>query len=230
MPARKSPAAWKQNLPPTLRTQQCFSWTAKRPQGLGSCVAYRACDFASITPCKAETCPAMIGLGRCFFLIAPLLVILLLVCPPSMSLASSNSNGNDVAVIGCGVLGTSLCKQLMESPDFSSQTSAYAACVVVFPQLSQRCLISSCSFLFVTVTGVTKTSSRHESILEQVGDNERFSVKTADEIQDHKFRNVVFCAPPSGFDDYPAAVKDAVTNVWDKSLGGVFVFTSSGGM
>jgi hypothetical protein len=40
----------------------------------------------------------------------------------------------------------------------------------------------------------------------------------------------VFCAPPSGFDDYPEAVRDAVTNIWDKSSDGVFVFTSSGGM
>jgi hypothetical protein len=82
---------------------------------------------------------------------------------------------------------------------------------------------------FLAVTGVTKTSNRHESILEQVGGNDRFSVKTLDEIQGQTFRDVVFCAPPSGFDDYAAAVEDAVTNVWD-GTGGVFVFTSSGGM
>jgi nucleoside-diphosphate-sugar epimerase len=112
------------------------------------------------------------------------------------------SNRNDVAVIGCGVLGTSLCKQLLESPDFASRT----------------------------ITGITKTSNRHESILKQVGDNERFALKTADEIQGQTFRDVVFCAPPSGFDDYPEAVRDAVTNIWDKSSDGVFVFTSSGGI
>lgn len=66
--------------------------------------------------------------------------------------------------------------------------------------------------------------------MEQVGDSERFLLKTADEIQGQTFRDVVFCAPPSGFDDYPGAVKDAVTNVWDKSSEGVFIFTSSGGM
>lgn len=77
---------------------------------------------------------------------------------------------------------------------------------------------------------MTKTSTRHESISKQVGENERFILKTADEIQGQKFGDVVFCAPPSGFDDYPAAVEDAVTNVWDKTSDGVFVFTSSGGM
>lgn len=77
---------------------------------------------------------------------------------------------------------------------------------------------------------MTKTRSRHESILEQVGDNERFSVKTADEIQGQRFRDVVFCAPPSGFEDYAAAVEDAVRNVWDSTSDGAFVFTSSGGM
>lgn len=84
--------------------------------------------------------------------------------------------------------------------------------------------------LLTAVTGVTKTSNRHESISEEVEDNDRFILKTADEIQGQKFRDVVFCAPPSGFDDYPAAVEDAVTNVWDKTSDGVFVFTSSGGM
>ena len=86
------------------------------------------------------------------------------------------------------------------------------------------------SHLLISVTGVTKTNSRHDSILEQVGDNERFVLKTANEIQGQKFRDVVFCAPPSGFEDYSAAVEDAVTNVWDKTSDGVFVFTSSGGM
>jgi hypothetical protein len=77
---------------------------------------------------------------------------------------------------------------------------------------------------------VTKTRTRHESILEQVGDKERFSVKTTDEIQGQRFRDVVFCAPPSGFEDYAAAVEDAVMNVWDSTSDGAFVFTSSGGM
>lgn len=77
---------------------------------------------------------------------------------------------------------------------------------------------------------MTKTNGRHDSISEQVGKNERFILKTANDIQGQKFRNVVFCAPPSGFEDYPAAVEEAVTNFWDKESDGVFVFTSSGGM
>lgn len=80
---------------------------------------------------------------------------------------------------------------------------------------------------------MTKTTSRHSVIAEQVGavDNERFILSTADEIEGQTFRNVVFCAPPSSFDDYPAAIEHAVTTAWDKSFDdGVFVFTSSGGM
>jgi len=169
----------------------------------------------------------MIGIKRCHLLVP---LCLLLRCPPSMAFASM-SNRNDVAVIGCGVLGTSLCKQLLESPDFSSRTSALR-CEKISWCCFREC-IESHSFIFLTVaavTGVTKTSNRHESILEQIGESERFSLKTADEIQGETFRDVVFCAPPSGFDDYPAAVKDAAINVWDKTSDGVFVFTSSGGM
>jgi hypothetical protein len=67
--------------------------------------------------------------------------------------------------------------------------------------------------------------------LAEIGESDRFSVKTADECKGEKFDNVVFCAPPSGFDDYPGAVKDSVTNIWaGPSGGGIFVFTSSGGM
>jgi hypothetical protein len=64
-----------------------------------------------------------------------------------------------------------------------------------------------------------------------VGDSDRFSVKTGDDCKGQKYANVIFCAPPSGFDDYPAAVEDAASNLWEgPSGGGVFVFTSSGGM
>jgi hypothetical protein len=81
-----------------------------------------------------------------------------------------------------------------------------------------------------TVTGVTKTTTRHASILETVG-SDRFSVQTADAISGTKFKNVVFCAPPSGFEDYPGALEDAIKNVWaGPDAGGSFVFTSSGGM
>jgi hypothetical protein len=88
------------------------------------------------------------------------------------------------------------------------------------------------------VTGITKSTNRHESILATIsettgGDGGSFEVKTSQEalLEGKKFKNVVFCAPPSGFDDYPAAVKDAATDLWEgPSGGGVFVFTSSGGM
>jgi hypothetical protein len=81
-----------------------------------------------------------------------------------------------------------------------------------------------------TVTGVTKTTAHHQSILETVG-SDRFSVQTADSISGTRFKNVVFCAPPSGFEDYPGALEDAITNVWaGANSGGSFVFTSSGGM
>ncbi len=45
------------------------------------------------------------------------------------------------------------------------------------------------------------------------------------------FKDVVFCAPPSGFENYAQAVKDAATQLWSgPSSGGSFVFTSSGGV
>jgi hypothetical protein len=164
----------------------------------------------------------MFGVKRFFLQV----FICLLVCCQSLLAFASMNNRNDVAVIGCGVLGTSLCKKLLESPAFSARTSTYR---VLTSSLSHVIHIllheTSC-----TVTGVTKTSNRHESILEQIGGNDRFYVKTADDIQGQKFRDVVFCAPPSGFDDYAAAVEDAVTNVCDSTSDGAFVFTSSGGM
>ena len=79
------------------------------------------------------------------------------------------------------------------------------------------------------VTGITKTPKRHAEILDQVGHSDRLSLVTADAVGSERFDNVVFCAPPSGFEDYPAAVKDAVENLWvGPKQGGVFVFTSSG--
>jgi hypothetical protein len=88
---------------------------------------------------------------------------------------------------------------------------------------------------FLAVTGITKTNNRHEDILAQVGGDhsDRFELKTGDEISQgqQRYSNVVFCAPPSGFEDYPAAMEDCIANVWaGPSKGGVFVFTSSGGV
>lgn len=84
---------------------------------------------------------------------------------------------------------------------------------------------------YYIVTGITKTTNNHPSIQEAIGSEDRFSVATMDDCKGKTFDNVVFCAPPSGFDDYGGAVEDAVTNVWSGlEKGGNFVFTSSGGM
>lgn len=122
---------------------------------------------------------------------------------------------SDLAIVGCGVLGTSLCKQLLSHPDFASRS----------------------------VTGITKSTGRHGAIRSQVlggdgdggNDGERFQLMTMDDALSryagHPFKDVVFCAPPSGFDDYPSAVKDAATRLWSGAAsGGSFVFTSSGGV
>jgi hypothetical protein len=111
------------------------------------------------------------------------------------------------AVVGVGVLGTSLCQQILASPDFAD----------------------------TIVTGITRTTTNHESIREQVGAaySDRLQLVTTDEAagRGEKFRDVCFCAPPSGFEDYGAAVADAVENIWaGPEGGGVFVFTSSGGV
>jgi hypothetical protein len=123
------------------------------------------------------------------------------------------------AVVGVGVLGTSLCRQLMDA----------------FPDS--------------VVTGITKTANNHASIRETVLEKElavssanagaaanaaavtgdRLRLVTCEQDLSTKFDNVVFCAPPSGFDDYPAAVQDAVDRYWQGPSGsGIFVFTSSG--
>ena len=133
---------------------------------------------------------------------------------------SSSSSSSDIAIVGCGVLGTSLCKQLLSHPDFASRT----------------------------ITGITKSTGRHADIIEQVlgssddddddyDTKQRFQLLTMDDVVKIKgdrqslFKDVVFCAPPSGFDDYPTAVKDAAAQLWaGSSEGGSFVFTSSGGV
>jgi len=126
---------------------------------------------------------------------------------------------SDVAVVGCGVLGTSLCKQLLLNSKFQSMSG------------------SSISY---SLTGITKTTNRHQSIRDAIGSsasNDIFDLITyettpqAIQQRKKKFCNVVFCAPPSGFEDYADAVKDAMDNIWaGPNSGGTFVFTSSGGI
>jgi FlaA1/EpsC-like NDP-sugar epimerase len=111
------------------------------------------------------------------------------------------------AIVGVGVLGTSLCKQILSSPDFQN----------------------------VIVTGITKSHDRHELIREQIGFTKvasRLTLITMEELMEKKFTkfdHVIFCAPPSGFENYPDAVKEAVNDIWlGPHDGGVFIFTSSG--
>ena len=122
---------------------------------------------------------------------------------------------SDLAIVGCGVLGTSLCRQLLTHPNFDKRK----------------------------ITAITKSEARHHAIRQQVlgGDNnndaeKRFQLATMDDVlsrKGHTFKDVVFCAPPSGFDDYPTAVKDAASTLWSGANSdgdGSFVFTSSGGV
>lgn len=133
----------------------------------------------------------------------------------STSTPTSNPAAIDCAVIGVGVLGTSLCRQILEDPDFKG------------------------------FTGVTRTTKNHDAIRAAVllgestdDDDDRFRLIAASggsgdvaapPRRKSTFTNVVFCAPPSGFEDYPAAVKEAAERYWEgPNGGGVFVFTSSG--
>ena len=91
---------------------------------------------------------------------------------------------SDLVVVGCGVLGISLCKQLLSHPNFASRT----------------------------VTAITKSTGRHEAILSQVlGGNDNSSVKDGDkrfqlmtmddalsQYAGNSFKDVIFCAPPLG--------------------------------
>lgn len=93
-----------------------------------------------------------------------------------------------------------------------------------------------------TVTGITKSTKRHDDILKNVlgGDeslSDRFELRTADEFDgegNEKFNHCVFCAPPSGFEDYPSAIKGAIEGLWmgqtEENINGAFAFTSSGGI
>ena len=67
--------------------------------------------------------------------------------------------------------------------------------------------------------------------------SERFELITAEECEsknNKKFNHCVFCAPPSGFEDYPSAVKGAIDDIWmgqtEENTNAAFVFTSSGGI
>ncbi|GKY98574.1 hypothetical protein MPSEU_000814200 [Mayamaea pseudoterrestris] len=127
---------------------------------------------------------------------------------PNPSTKTSNC-----AIVGVGVLGTNLCQQLLESTD-----------------------AKVCDW---RITGVTKSTTRHEQIQSKVAATlqHRLQLTTMSDLLDQqaqeeaatrKFDNVVFCAPPSGFDDYAGAVREAADKLWNGR--GTFVFTSSGGV
>jgi hypothetical protein len=116
----------------------------------------------------------------------------------------------DTAVVGVGVLGKHLCRMILEDSSTSSR-----------------------------VMGVTQTSNNHETIRADIGfhhhaDGDRFQLITNEDLaaascsERRSFDNVVFCAPPSGFTDYPLAVRTAMDQLWAGPDKGVFVFTSSG--
>jgi len=117
-----------------------------------------------------------------------LLVILL-----SLHTSLAMTLPKNCAVVGVGVLGTSLCQQLLEK---GSQ-----------------------------VTGITKTTNRHDSIRQEIPNLQHLT--TLDECTE-KFDDIVFCAPPSGSDDYPETIRSCVENLWTGK--GLFVYTSSGGI
>jgi hypothetical protein len=43
-----------------------------------------------------------------------------------------SSKDGDIAVVGCGVLGTSFCKQLLSSPDFQGRKGMMKCTFAVF--------------------------------------------------------------------------------------------------
>jgi nucleoside-diphosphate-sugar epimerase len=128
-----------------------------------------------------------------------ILPLLLLLQGVRNGTALSSMPISDCAVIGVGVLGTLVCRDLLQSDH---------------PPV---------------ITGITRTETHHAAIRAQVAspNEERFRLVTADTPIPEKFRHVLFCAPPSGFDDYPRALQEAMDRYW---LGppGRWVFTSSG--
>lgn len=122
-----------------------------------------------------------------------------------LSMSSETAEtASSVAIIGMGVLGTSLAKQLLETTDYN-------------------------------LMGITKSKSRHEDLLKEICTvseyKERLQLMTFEEAMsannNDQYPNVVFCAPPSGFEDYPQAIASAA-KLHNKQ--GSFVFTSSGGV
>jgi len=82
------------------------------------------------------------------------------------------------------------------------------------------------SLHYTVVTGITKTDINHENIVKQVvageEDSLKFALKTSDDVMNEiqsgeqpKFKDVVFCAPPSGSDDYPSEGMFSCSKMWE---------------
>lgn len=54
-----------------------------------------------------------------------LMMMLIQSIPPGLALATTMSTSGDIAVIGCGVLGTSLCRQILASADFDGRSGEF---------------------------------------------------------------------------------------------------------
>ena len=132
--------------------------------------------------------------------LASIVTSLLIEKSSAVAVASTTSTVK-TTVVGVGVLGTDLCRQLLADPA-------------------------------TQVIGVTATTKNHEKIRETVGctDDSRFRLTTSEDTSEEveKTANVVFCAPPSGFENYPEAVQTATEKYWLGPDTGKFVFTSSG--
>jgi len=155
----------------------------------------------------------------------------------SLAVVPNKASCDSIAIVGCGVLGTSLCKQLLSCPDFQSKSGRFIVSqnlllsIMMCAQMQILAHSLTHSHLLNLVTAITKTSNNHASILNAVGEHQNFNIVTLDNIpKEEKYANVIFCAPPSGFEDYPGAIKDAADNLWAGPDQGRFVFTSSGGM
>jgi nucleoside-diphosphate-sugar epimerase len=163
----------------------------------------------------------LLFLWHAFVKSAWIVCLLLSLLAPTMSMVvgstaiAMESSLGDVAVIGCGVLGTSVCRQLIQQQQQQQQ-----------------------SIHFTSITGITKTTSHHEGIRQNVlgrfanGQSHKFTLSTRDDIRQNgkKFHNVIYCAPPSGSMDYAKDIEECITTMWNQNSiqNSKFVFTSSG--
>lgn len=103
-----------------------------------------------------------------------------------------------------------------------------------------------------TTAALASTEEEDDDVIAVDSENDRFRLITMEQAlssSSSTFRDVVFCAPPSGFQDYANAIEEVATRLWtgggEKVLGGghaeekdeeeeegggggSFIFTSSG--